>query len=87
MREERRRDAVMVNGGRDDGDGIDAIEERFEAIEGGGAEPGGDFPRLGRVGIDDADQFHVRQSGEDARVVLAQVPDSNHRHSHSRHSI
>ena len=59
-------DFVMVNGGRDDADGIHAIDERGEVVEGGGAQLRGNGPRLLRVGVRDTDKLHVRHRGEDS---------------------
>ena len=41
--------------------------------------------RLFGVGIDDADEFDVRQTRENPGVMLAQVPDADHRHPQASH--
>ena len=55
-------------------------------VERVGAEPVGDRPGLVGVGVDDADEFDVRQPGEDAGVVLPQVPDADDRHPQPGHA-
>ena len=56
-------------------------------VEGGGVEPLGDEPGLVGVGVGDADELDVGQAGQDPGVVLAQVPDADHRHPQARHFV
>ena len=42
------------------------------------AETLSDHLRLSRLGVHDADQFHVRHPGQDTGVFLAQMTDADH---------
>ena len=85
--QERGGDGKVIDGRRDDGDGIDVIDQAFVIVVGRGADGRGDFRRLLAVGIDDADEVHVRHAGQDSRMVPAEMPDTDHCHPHPRHAV
>ena len=83
--EEGRGHRVVMDRRRDDADGVNVRQERLEANRTAGVEAFGDGPGLFGIGINDADEFHVGQIGQNAGVMLAQVPDSDHRHPQACH--
>ena len=59
--------------------------KRLEVIVGDGAEFRGNDPGLIGVRVRHADQFHVRETRQDAGVVLSQVADADYRHPKPSH--
>src|SRR5207237_1033740 len=62
-------------------------KQRQVALERLDIVPGGDRLRLRLAGIGDADQFHLGQAGQNAGMLLAQMPDPDHRHAQTCHVV
>ena len=79
-------DGVMGEGRRGENDGVH--ERSHLLMAGKGSRPAAQGHRFGLGGmrIGDADQFHVRQRGQDASVFLAQMTDADHSHPQTLHT-
>ena len=80
-------DRFVAGGGHDDAGGVHQVEERPVIAEGLRAHAFGYCFGLFRIDVRDANEVHVRQAGQDARVLLAQVTNANDRHSQTRHIL
>ena|ERR1700684_360541 len=78
---------MMVNGWRDNADGIHLAEEGFVVIEWPGLESLGDGPGLLGIGIHHTDELDIRHFGENPGVVLPQMPNSNYCQPQATHEF
>ena len=69
----------MMRGRHHDRGGIDEIEQRPIIGKGLRVVAPGDGLGLFEIDVGDADQLDLRQTGENACVFLAEMPDADHR--------